>query len=83
MVSYFSAEPVEATSRHPRRLRVRNRMTGETYFRPYPWVGDKPTDAGLIRKVVEIHTSPVIELRVLWYDEQLNAVFFATKLRRM
>ncbi len=81
MANFFSAEPVEATSRHPRRIRVRNRITGESYYRPYPYNGDWPSVSGLTDKVKEIHTSPMLELRVLWYDEQIKMLFFAVKPR--
>lgn len=78
----FSAEAMDASVRHERRIRIRNRKTGETYFRPYHWIhGTVDMDDSMREKVLEIHTSPFLAVRFLWYDPALKMLFFEVTRR--
>jgi len=74
---FFSAELVEATTKHERRVRVINRETGDYYYRPFP---NRDTGVSLEQqlryRIYEIHTSALFDPRVLWHDKKLGITFF-------
>jgi hypothetical protein len=78
----YSAEAVDASSRFERRIKITNRLTGERYYRPYQFLPDsKDLGKSLREKVHEIHTSPLLEVNCLWYDESLKMLFFEVNRR--
>lgn len=86
MKTIYSAEIVEPSVRHERRIRVTNRLTGDKYFRPFRERCDNSvTDAGIDKslreKVREIHTSPFLSISILWYDPALEMLFFEISRR--
>jgi hypothetical protein len=74
--NFYSAEIIEPTTRHGRRIRVRNRRTDETYYRPYVLQPSINTANQLEQRVREIHTSPFLDVKILWYDRPLEMLFF-------
>lgn len=78
-ITYYSAQIVEPTSKHARRIKITNRRTRNAFFRP--WVGSNgiQMDVQLERQIVAIYTSPDLQVRILWNDEQFKMLFFAVK----
>lgn len=79
MGTFFSAELVAPSSKYGRRIRVRNRHTGEAYFRPFPTnegVSGRPLHEQIADKVRDMHHSPLFRPRILWYDKKLEMLFF-------
>lgn len=76
---FYSAKLVEATAANERRVRVVNRETGYGYYRPIrtPDASErKGAKAQLIEVVQNLHSSPILSVRVLFYDKALEMLFF-------
>lgn len=84
MGTVHSAQIVESTARTERRIKVVNRITGEKWYRPFRdhlnLTGDM--DRPLRDKVRSIYTSPELVVTMLWYDKQLEMLFFEVTNRR-
>lgn len=75
---FYSAKLVEATAAHERRVRITNRETGYQYYRPARSLTDPPENkrTELLRIVRNLHSSPILSVRVLFYDKALEMLFF-------
>jgi hypothetical protein len=76
--NFYSAEVVEPSARFGRRIRVKNRGTGDVHYYDY---GNNPNRARVINhmegRVLEVYRSiPYLSPRILWYDPELNTLFF-------
>ena len=74
---FYSAKLVEATATNERRVRIVNRETGYSYYRPAR-SPDKLENRRieLARIVRNLHASPILGVRVLFYDKALEMLFF-------
>ena len=75
---FYSAKIVEPTAHKPeRRIRIVNRETGYTYYRPMPANAQSLSDESALKaRVRNLHSSPILGVRILWYDKSLQALFF-------
>ena len=84
MGTVHSAQIVPSTAKTERRVKVVNRITGEKWYRPFRehlnLSGDM--DRALREKVWSIYTSPQLAVSILWYDKQLEMLFFEVTNRR-
>jgi hypothetical protein len=76
--NFYSAELVEASAKFGRRIRVKNRGTGDVHYYEY---GDNSTTVRIPnhmeRRILEVYRSiPYLSPQILWYDMELNALFF-------
>lgn len=74
---FYSAKLVDATATNERRVRIVNRETGYAYYRPARSPdGLENRKNELMRIVRNLHSSPILSVRVLFYDKALEMLFF-------
>jgi hypothetical protein len=75
---YFSAQIIEATATRPRRVKVCNRKTGQTFERPFPRFDPGFSNAHQLKRFLcEMYTSPLLNApRFLWYDDKFEMLFY-------
>lgn len=73
---FYSAQIVEASARFERRIKIINRESGALFFRSFPPSGTMNLPQALQKRLVQVYTTPLAELRILWYDAKLELLFF-------
>lgn len=72
-IKYYSAEYVGPTHSRGARLRIKNRDNGKR--QDFAWDNEGNSEW---HNVQLVHTSPLLKVEKLWYDEALSMLFFRT-----